>query len=59
MMSRWDEFDGGRQANANTQRLIDASKAEDHRRFVKAVALVLVILALLGLFTFFDVRIPT
>lgn len=57
-MSKWDDFQGGRQANANTQRLIDASKAEDQRRFIKAVALVLVILALLALFTMFDVRVP-
>lgn len=31
-MSKWDDFDGGRLANERTQRLIDASKAEDRRR---------------------------
>jgi hypothetical protein len=57
-MSQWDNFDGGRMANANTQRLIDASKAEDRRRAMGWVCVVLLILVLLALFTMFEVRVP-
>lgn len=57
-MSKWDDFDGGRQANANTQRLIDASKAEDRRRMVGWFAVVAIIVALCVLFGAYDVRIP-
>lgn len=58
-MSRWDNFDGGRQANANTQRLIDAHHAYRRRQRAHYIAIVAVLAALHVLFTFFDVRIPS
>lgn len=57
-MSKWDDFQGGRQANDNTQRLIDASKTEDRRRAWGWVAVVAIIIALCVLFSAYDVRIP-
>jgi uncharacterized membrane protein YidH (DUF202 family) len=57
-MSKWDEFDGGRLANENTQRQIDAGKAYRRRQNAHYVAITLVILALVALFAFFDVRLP-
>jgi hypothetical protein len=57
-MGDWNNFDGGRRANANTQRLIDAQFAHQRRQRGHYAAIVAVIIALCILFAFFDVRIP-